>query len=112
MRVTDLLTTAMWYKEWQPEYGEDGLYHSILHAAKQEPPFDAVIIMPLAPWVDDGFRGQTDEVRQKFYEQLMRDHKDTPHKVLESRSWADKESESIRIVNSLFKGSQVTLPTP
>jgi HTH-type transcriptional repressor of NAD biosynthesis genes len=109
---TDLLTTAMWYKEWQPEYGEDGLYRSILHAAKNEPPFDLVMIMPLAPWADDGYRGQTPEVRQRFYEKLMEDHKDTPWKVLEGGSWADKEAEAVRLVNSLFKGSRVTLPTP
>lgn len=107
---TDLKTTAMWYKEWQPEYGEDGLYQSIRQAGSEQF-FDLVIIMPLAEWVDDGYRGQTEEVRSRFYEQLLRDHRDECHKVLEGKTWEEKEAEAVFLVNRLFEGSCVTLPT-
>jgi len=90
---TDLLTTAMWYEEWQKDYGHDGLYRSIIAAAKRQPPFDLVIVMPIAPWVDDGYRGQTEEVRSKFYKQILSDHRGEPLKVLEGKTWRTLKAE-------------------
>ena len=108
---TDLLTTAMWYREWQEDYGFDGLYRSLRQAGKSQE-FDLVIIMPLAEWVDDGYRGQTEDVRRKFYAQLLRDHADRPHKVLEGKTWEAKTSEAIKLINNLFDENGVTLPQP
>jgi NadR type nicotinamide-nucleotide adenylyltransferase len=108
---TDLMTTAMWYKEWQETAGEDGLYWSIIQAAKAQPKFDLVIVQGMAPWVDDGMRGQTQEIRDKFYDRLLKDHKDESMVIL-SGEWQERQNFAIDAINSLFKGSDVTLPRP
>jgi NadR type nicotinamide-nucleotide adenylyltransferase len=108
---TDLHTTSMWYEEWQKDYGHDGLYQSIIAAAEKQPKYDLVLLQDLAPWVDDGMRGQTEDVRQKFYKNLFNYHWDKNEFVILSGSWEEREAKAIQTINRVcFPNTKATLP--
>lgn len=104
---TDLFTTALWWEQWQPN-DANGPMKQIILEASYKTMFDMILVSDHhTEWRDDGYRDQTRGVRAMFTDRLV-DHFDSA--VLLSGTWEQRERTAINAINSLFRGSEVTLP--
>lgn len=70
---TDLFTTALWFREWQENSSLDPMMEHIIQISTQrEKRYDLVILLDHreAAWRNDGYREQTDDIRERFTDKL------------------------------------------
>lgn len=111
---TDLYTTGLWYEQWQPDRIGDRLHKTILQAAKENDRYDLVLLSSDSgtDWRDDGYRDQTNDVRESFTNRLSTMYGANTRLRFLDGSWQQREKWAIEFVNDLFMGSKVTLPVP